>query len=370
VAAPHILIFGCPLERQDECRRELRAHARNIEPHFYDSRPTILDRGCIPASDAVVCIARTQSDEAWALDLVRQCAVQYPYIPVVVHSGPLKAEPFYDLRAFHALKGGLNLSTLARKISKAVFEESAEQLGISRVVVDNRGIIVKANTKALLEFNPSLSVGQPYRVGIEDASHPSLPPDHPIAEVLQTGLPVSRYCECLGQNQEWHRASLICTPVRNLSGEVRAVAILLRKVDRWSRVFAAVAALARAETPDKLYQAVVEEARKLGYPRARLKQLLPAESSPDVDRLYGRASVGLDAQRDRDYKAGYFIERQRDPLAFECLNKSLPLLFVPCTDTDHPRSDLVCLYSARHQEEIVGDEHARWIDAPIFETSR
>ena len=63
-----------------------------------------------------------------------------------------------------------------------VFGGSDSPLGIPRVVVDAAGIVVKANSTAVQEFDPSGLVGQSYRIAIEYAKEPYLPQDHPIKE--------------------------------------------------------------------------------------------------------------------------------------------------------------------------------------------
>ena len=367
VAGLFVLIVGCPAEKKDELSETLRTHARGIAAKFHATIAPEAEKELVQKSAAAVCFATTPPGESQIIDSTRRWAKLYPDTPVVIF-GLSHSTPPADRPAGVFLRPDASLMNLAQVVGKIVFDGSDSQLGIPRLVVDAQGSIIYANGKAHMEFpasGPGL-VGRPYLEAIEGAGGPMVPEDHPIHLVFRDGQLVNRYREWAGEKGEWHRAFLICTPLRFEDERIRAVDVQVRQMDRWERVSAAGMALARARTHDALHQAVVEEARKLGYPRARVKEFEQSKAGRGEDCLRGKASIGLDAETEMLYRTSYRIRRKEDPAAFECLEKSHALLFVSKDDTSLPNSDLVWPYDLRYQDKMVGNEHARWIDAPII----
>ncbi|HEX5271063.1 MAG TPA: ATP-binding protein [Gemmataceae bacterium] len=348
--------------------------------------------------EAVVCFVGRGEDEEPCLRRVQEVIDGHPYVPVVVVLAPgIPRERFHALHVAHVLNTsdtadgpfplaqqvtllkvtpmplpGDGLASVARVVADAIKDawwRAADQLRVSSMVVGEDGTILRANDFAAREFGAAV-IGMSYAVAVEGGAEPGLPDGHPIREAIATGRAVSRYHERLGRDNKWHRAYLVCTPLRGLSKEVRAVVVLVREVNQWTRIFNAASSLSRADTPEKLWQTIVEEARLLGYRRARLKQYAPDEGEGGLGRLYGRASVGLDDSVRHYYQSAYFIDRAgRDAIAFDALDKELPLLFVPKDDpTFRTHSELVRFFDPadRPQEKVVGNDHSRWIDVPVL----
>ena len=139
------------------------------------------------------------------------------------------------------------------------------------------------------------SAGPTWRRWRERALTP-LAADHPISRAFtgrtpgerRWGQSVSIEHQFQGRDGQEERFFLTCNPLIVPSGSLLRRAPGLFDMSRWSRIIEAADAFAPRRIGRNLLTLIVEQARRLPFPRVRLYELVFGEK-----RLYGRAATGF-----------------------------------------------------------------------------
>ncbi len=331
-------------------------------------------------TDALVCVLPRDDPAAHrnCFRFLRQSIDRFPYIPaVVVGATGDHCRRFKVLGASRLLPAATDAASILRQTLVAVettWWSGVSECDLPALVVDETGVIVRANDAAMRRLGPDL-LGHGYSCAVELAQSPELPADHPIREVLGPAAgaaengrqprqdsrivpaAAARYVEYNRPDSDVGRAHIACVSIVSLRNVARAAAVLFVDINVWTQTIRAASEFARQESADALYESIVREVANLGYKRARLYEYLEKEG-----KLVGRASVGLSDDRAAAFREGFTIPVDQDEPSADTIASEFPTLW---HRQDPKEGFLTRISPAKYQDELEHHGINRWIEVPL-----
>jgi signal transduction histidine kinase len=276
---------------------------------------------------------------------------------------------FYKLQASWYLSAGTRSGTVARFAKKtldATWWGGQLKLDLPVLVIDEKGIIIRANDASIRKFGADL-VTYSYTQAVEKGDTPDLPPKHQIAQAIEKRRHISYDLESINPagKREWDY--LLCTPIMPTDG-ARLAAVTFLEMPPWTQLRKVAAQFANVREPQELYDAITATAKEFGFERVRLYQ-----SDRDNRVIHGRsASDGHDDKFQEEWEPITVADDKPSKITF---SRNFPCLFIcpkdgtdtkPLKHEDGEDTELV-KYIDKRPEHCRGYKAGvnRWIEAPL-----
>jgi signal transduction histidine kinase len=290
----------------------------------------------------------------------------WSYLPIMVVGAPAGED---NRKAVEQLgvscylpEGGQadRIAKIMKRVLLAVWWSGEKKRDVPAFVISPSGQIYRANEVADRHFGPGL-VGRQFNCAVEGLVEEELPKQHPLRRASDDREVLSEDHTFKGGRRYYLFATPLHTPQKRSS---LPVALWLFEASRWPTLVEAASAFAVAPNREKLFQAIVEQAKVLGFTRSRLYE---AEDG----YLCGCASIGfLD-----EVKAAWFKEwrfainddvSSQETMVPQTRERQKARMWEP--ECDLPSTELIRRFPGRanFKEELEKDEVRRWVEAPIW----